>query len=644
MKRLVLTGILLFCANMLEADAPSGAYLQELLEKVRIVRGDQIKSIALEGQPIRCGTEIMFNYWMNNRFLIDAFGKEAAGFADRRDDICYLSVTSPDNHFRIHYNDSVLSEHAVYLVGNDSIGFGEIPGADGIPDYVNKVADIADSVWAFVIDRLGYPVPLTDANNGGDSLLDIYILNLGSAFYGITYPDETAPYTEMSISTYIEIDNDFDIYPYNAGPDGNTLNRRLDAARVTVAHEFFHSLHFSLDRTEYEQQGYYYSLSWWEMTSVWMEEMAFDDINDYYAYLYYFYNYPWIGLRTVSDYSLHQYGAGIFPIYLTEKFDTSIIKDIWERCRDYGTGPQFPQAANDAISSFTTGGQNLLSAFNEFAAWNLFTGTRAEYAPTGYHYTEAEFYDMIPDSCFLTFDEYTDALIWYSQGGWPSDTLNNGTSVVLFKDNMPQLMSAHYLKMGNLSSLQDSSILFIFTAPPGVQWGVSNIGFPYSLPDIASIISFDSSSMGLMLEQVLDPSPFDKIYAVITPVDTAMIDYSLKYGYSLILESSVPSGVLSVDNRIIPGDFSISQNQPNPFNAITTIHYSLPRRSHINIAIYNLLGQKVTTIVNEDKPAGHYETQWNGTDSYGNNVAGGIYFYHFKAGDYCATRKMVYLK
>lgn len=89
----------------------------------------------------------------------------------------------------------------------------------------------------------------------------------------------------------------------------------------------------------------------------------------------------------------------------------------------------------------------------------------------------------------------------------------------------------------------------------------------------------------------------------------------------------------------LPSEFSLYQNYPNPFNPLTTIHYSLPRASHVLLAVYNVLGQVVATLVNESEQAGYKSVTFNG-----NNLSSGLYFYRLTAGNYVATKKLVLLK
>lgn len=103
------------------------------------------------------------------------------------------------------------------------------------------------------------------------------------------------------------------------------------------------------------------------------------------------------------------------------------------------------------------------------------------------------------------------------------------------------------------------------------------------------------------------------------------------------------------DVRVVPGvglpeTFSLSQNYPNPFNPTTQINFEIPVRSRVTLTIYNVLGQKVTTLVDKEMSAGRYIADWNSASDGGTMVASGVYFYKLEAGDFIQTRKMVLLK
>ncbi len=85
------------------------------------------------------------------------------------------------------------------------------------------------------------------------------------------------------------------------------------------------------------------------------------------------------------------------------------------------------------------------------------------------------------------------------------------------------------------------------------------------------------------------------------------------------------------NNEILPADFVLSQNYPNPFNPATTINFSLPVESEVKLVIYNLLGQEVMTLINEQMTAGNHSVNWNATNSGRKHLTSGIYFYKMTA-------------
>ncbi|MFH1335176.1 MAG: T9SS type A sorting domain-containing protein, partial [Candidatus Zixiibacteriota bacterium] len=97
-------------------------------------------------------------------------------------------------------------------------------------------------------------------------------------------------------------------------------------------------------------------------------------------------------------------------------------------------------------------------------------------------------------------------------------------------------------------------------------------------------------------------------------------------------------------NDTKPTTFSLSQNYPNPFNPVTNFQFTVPKSSHVNIEIFNIVGQKVATVVDGDMKAGVYTADWNGRDENGKTVSSGIYFYRMQADDFSNMKKMVLVK
>ncbi|MFH1686848.1 MAG: T9SS type A sorting domain-containing protein [bacterium] len=130
-----------------------------------------------------------------------------------------------------------------------------------------------------------------------------------------------------------------------------------------------------------------------------------------------------------------------------------------------------------------------------------------------------------------------------------------------------------------------------------------------------------------------------------------------KHRYQVTVVNSCGEGPLSDTNCVVdqtdvweipgaslPQEYVLRQNYPNPFNPETYIEFALPKGSHTVLEIYNVLGRRVNTLVDEYLSAGEKVVVWDGTDLNGSVVSSGIYFYRIQAADYRATKKMVLMK
>jgi len=107
------------------------------------------------------------------------------------------------------------------------------------------------------------------------------------------------------------------------------------------------------------------------------------------------------------------------------------------------------------------------------------------------------------------------------------------------------------------------------------------------------------------------------------------IDYDGNYNYSKSIEIK----------SVYVSNFELSQNYPNPFNPVTSIQYSVSSRQFVTLKVYDALGNEIMTLVNEEKPAGNYEVEFNGT-----GFSSGVYFYKLSAGSFVETKKMILMK
>lgn len=158
------------------------------------------------------------------------------------------SYISPSGKFEIIY----------YTSGQDSVS-QEDNDSNGIPDYVERVAESADSSYRHEVLNIGYPDPIPDGE-----LYRVFIENAGGA-YGYTSTSSAYPG-----GTFIVVNNSFDGFPINTHPDGNTVG----AIYATVAHEFKHSIQYIQNNWSGESD------LWLEMDATLMEEVVYDDVNE----------------------------------------------------------------------------------------------------------------------------------------------------------------------------------------------------------------------------------------------------------------------------------------------------------------------------------------------------------------------------
>ena len=171
-----------------------------------------------------------------------------------------------------------------------------------------------------------------------------------------------------------------------------------------------------------------------------------------------------------------------FPLYLSQRWDTVIVRDIWFKCRAFhingGSGAHFLVAADSAIQDISVGTYDLRKAFAEFAMWNIFTGARAARAPVGYGYKEAAFYPPIPDSAFITHDSVPVIMSW----PWPVSVPGIPLSKMdYFRSRVPQNLAANYIAFKSIFNIPDSiGILFFgfYSSSLGLNWNFGTAAVP----------------------------------------------------------------------------------------------------------------------------------------------------------------------
>ena len=128
-----------------------------------------------------------------------------------------------------------------------------------------------------------------------------------------------------------------------------------------------------------------------------------------------------------------------------------------------------------------------------------------------------------------------------------------------------------------------------------------------------------------------------------TPEDVRLTDVILSDRQGRSIPVNIRSGAIKATS--LPDVFTLESNTPNPFNPSTSIAYEVPQQAHIQLVVYNLLGQEVIRLVDQVQSAGRYEVIWNARNGQGAPVASGIYMYRLTSSTgYSESKRMTLLK
>lgn len=343
-----------------------GALAQEIASVGTAVRNiDQILGVRPDERG-KCGTSALM-LALTQWHTLQPSTKQAVLQAVQRVSR-HKSRLSPTGRFRIHYDTAGVNAPALITPGPNG---QRIPGT--VEKFVDSVANTFEQIWSLQIDSLHLEAPPSDGPQGGGPEYDIYVEELGTDMFGETSWNPTTDLVENGVcqrfSTYITVDNDFVGY----------RTPGMDGLRVTAAHEFFHAVQVGSYGvwTNVPSSNFYF----YELSSVWMEHVAFQEIHDYYYYLPKFFlyyrdsqdrSYPF----TKFDGAYRGYERAVWAFFLSEKFGRDIIREIWVGMKQT---PVIPATA----SALERRGTALEQEFADFSLWNFYTGDRAD--PTRYY-------------------------------------------------------------------------------------------------------------------------------------------------------------------------------------------------------------------------------------------------------------------
>ncbi|MBN2189001.1 MAG: hypothetical protein JW699_06075 [Chitinispirillaceae bacterium] len=289
------------------------------------------------------------------------------------------TYVSPGGRFEVYYVPATRDDVNGVEV-TDTTGYGvagdwrtRLSAPNGVPDYIDETAWALDSVWAMEIDRLGFiaPIPCNDSFHTS-GLYPVVVKSLGQYDYGYTWPD-TAPAGPKGYPSHFELRNRWTGTPWTGmGYEAHPEN----GIRVTCAHEFFHGVQYAMTWNVVGYTGLDdFPLSWIEGTAVFMEELGFDDVNDYLQYSAMFFGDP--GMPFFNDlpsYDMRIYANVLLVKYLYEKNGgIGLIRNVHFTNYDAAV----PFHPNLRAASLADGSPWTL-LLNRFHAASYYTGTRAD--------------------------------------------------------------------------------------------------------------------------------------------------------------------------------------------------------------------------------------------------------------------------
>ena len=255
------------------------------------------------------------------------------------------TLISPSGNFLIHYNDYY----------------------EGIIDFANEVATAADSSQRYTVDIMNFRNHIPDS----DMLYDIYIKQLPNGSYGWNCPDGNDG------ASWVVIDDDY------IGANYSTSG--LDAMKISIAHEYFHAIQRAYVPVPGQNSFFY------ELSSIWIEDLIYPDINDYIFFSQYGDDYFSNPERNMNSYN--GYGLGLYGHYLNEIYDNQIMQRIWEEYSFISQNDNLDnESVFDAIDSVLDNGvfnynSTFVDTWLDFNSRNLFNGIQN----SEFHYYSDQF-------------------------------------------------------------------------------------------------------------------------------------------------------------------------------------------------------------------------------------------------------------
>ena len=489
---------------------------------------------------------------------------------------------SKSGKFSIHY----------VTEGVDAVHNGDA-NENGIPDYVEWAAEAADSSYQLQINELGYPDPIPSGTS-----YDIYLKDLSSfGAYGLTNTSRNGIFScgANSTSTCIYSENDFVGYPAN-----DSENQVKGALQVTIAHEFKHAIQYIQNKWEGETD------QWAEMDATLMEEIVYDNVNDYYNYIDNFST----DLFTEAHRSLipGSYEDVTFALYFHETIGSDFWPLSWELIAE---DPQisFLQAAKQTLEINNKSWKpSLLQAYT----YHYVSGENSIYPSFGFE--ESTFY---PDP-FIT-----KTLTDFATGlgiSVPDPILNSQIEGKITGDL--SRMSSRYYEI--IAENVPGSFVRIHSMVDDAAIIVGVIAFLNDGSSIYQVLN-NESAIGSWIEYRLTINWDDvQKLGIIVHNSNEQIN-----GYFELVFSDYTLG-----DHIV-----VNQNYPNPASDQTTIQLTLPNRTELSIDVFDLLGRHILTVFKGRADAGLQQFSVNL-----HSLSVGTYVLRVRASDQISSKLMTVIR
>ncbi len=166
--------------------------------------------------------------------------------------------------------------------------------------------------------------------------------------------------------------------------------------------------------------------------------------------------------------------------------------------------------------------------------------------------------------------------------------------------------------------------------------------FGFSLPNNTFMMGHDGFTLEYSAFAYYDVSSKTTYSILVNQRDLDQYSMKLIIEFIEILRDFMPTSITAEASS--PSSFALNQNYPNPFNPSTNISFNLQKEDIVQLNIYNIIGEKIRTLVNSELSSGKYNFVWNGKNDFGSSVASGTYIYHLKAGQISESKQMLLIR